>query len=90
MSKSERQRLIAMLRENGHTDAEIMKIALQNVYLTERRQLVIDVGADLGLEPTEALRTARGANLIPTSRPPRKTPSDSPEKPLDKTQESTS
>lgn len=74
MSLAERKAAIAMARKNGWTDAEILKCMLQGEYGgNDRRKLIVELAADLGLEPSEALRIARGVNLVPTTALPRKT-----------------
>jgi hypothetical protein len=63
---------IAMARKLGWSDGEILKVALANVYgATERRELVVEWGNHLGLDPSDALQLARAEHLIPTSAPPR-------------------
>jgi hypothetical protein len=64
---------IASAREAGFSDAEILKEVLAGVYgSNNRRELVVEWGVLLGLEPSEALRVAHVAGLIPTVHPPRK------------------
>lgn len=63
---------IAMARKLGWSDADILRVALTNVYgATERRELVVEWGRHLGLETSDALQLARAEHLIPTSAPPR-------------------
>lgn len=69
--------------------AEIFTAILQNVYgITKRKELVIDWGKRIGLEPTEALRVAQAAHLIPSVRMPQS--AENPEKPPRKTTVKTS
>ena len=74
-----------MARELGWSDADILKAALTNEYgATHRRELILKWGKYMGLEASEALRTAKNAHLIPTAAAPRKKK----ETPPRKTQES--
>jgi hypothetical protein len=64
---------IAAAREAGFSDVEILKEVLANVYgSNERRKMVVEWGALLGLEASEALRVAHAAALLPSVHPPRK------------------
>lgn len=73
MTTQSKQRHIAMAREAGFSDAEILKEVLANVFgRNTRRELVVEWGGLLGLEPSEALRVAHAAGLIPSAHPPRK------------------
>ena len=73
MTTQSKQKAIAWAREAGFSDADILKHVLANEYgSNKRRELVVEWGKLLGLEPSEALRVALGAGLIPSSHPPRK------------------
>jgi hypothetical protein len=86
MSAASIKAKIAMARKIGWDDAEILRIALANEWgPNRRREIVVEWAEYLGLEPTQALRIAQSAHLIPTSAPPRVEK----EKPLPETQEST-
>jgi hypothetical protein len=72
VSRRAREKLVAMARRRGLTDAEILHEVLQNVYGgTQRRELVVEWGEALGLETSDALRLAFSAGLIPSVHPPR-------------------
>lgn len=59
-------------REIGWTDAEILRSVTRNVYGANRRKEIIVAWSEaLGLQSSDALQIARGANLIPTTAPPR-------------------
>jgi len=73
MTTKSKQMAIASAREAGFSNAEILKEVLANVYgSNERREMVVEWGALLGLEASEALRVAHAAGLIPSVHPPRK------------------
>lgn len=72
MSKAERHRLIEAAREAGWTDRNILETVLRGVFGgNERRRMVVEWGELLGLEPSESLRLAFEAGLIPSVHPPR-------------------
>jgi hypothetical protein len=67
----------------GMEPVEVFKALVQNVYgLTRRKRMIVDWGKKMGLEASDSLHIAQGANLIPTSRKP---PSKVREKPPHKT-----
>ena len=68
---TDRKSAIAMAREGGMMDTEILKKALHGEGGDERRRLVIEWGEALGYEATDALRLAHKAGLIPSSHPPK-------------------
>ena len=73
MTIQSKRMAIASAREAGFSDAMILKEVLTGVYgRTARRELVVEWGAALGLEASEALRVAHAAGLIPSAHPPRK------------------
>jgi hypothetical protein len=73
MTTQSKRFAIAAAREAGFSDAEILKTVLGGVYgSNRRRELVVEWGEVLGLEPSEALRVAFAAGLIPSVHPPRK------------------
>jgi hypothetical protein len=73
MTTQSKQLAIAAAREAGFSDAEILKEVLRRVYgSNKRRELVVEWGGFLGLEPSEALRVAHATGLIASVRPPRK------------------
>jgi hypothetical protein len=68
-----KQRAIAAAREAGFSDTEILKEVLGGVYgSNKRREMVVEWGELLGLEPSDALRVAHAAGLIASVHPPRK------------------
>lgn len=69
------------------SDVEIFYAILQGVYGNRRRELVVEWGELLGLSPTDALRLAYSAGLLPSAHPPKKWGR---EKPPDKDPGSTS
>ncbi len=72
MSTETIRALIAMAREDGMDDGEILKCALANeMGATHRRELVVEWGKYLGLDTTAALRLAKAKHLLPNAAPPR-------------------
>lgn len=72
MSTANRVRLVNAAREAGFSDAEILKEVLRGVYGSEkRRTMVVEWGELLGRTPSDALRIAHAAGLIPSAHPPR-------------------
>ena len=72
MTSFQKSAAVSLARKKGWTDEEILRSVLQNVYgAPRRREVVVEWAAALNLEPSEALRKARVANLLPTSAPPR-------------------
>jgi hypothetical protein len=73
MTAQSKRMAIAAAREAGFSDVDILKEVLANVYgSNQRRQLVVEWGELLGLEPSEALRVAHAHGLIPSVHAPRK------------------
>jgi hypothetical protein len=48
--------------------------------IDKRKKLVMEWGKRMGLEPSDSLRIAQNANLIPTARPPRTPPQEKPQR----------
>jgi len=72
MGRREQQKLIKAARDTGMTDREILESVLRGVFGgNERRKMVVEWGELLGLEPSDALRLAFEAGLIPSVHPPR-------------------
>ena len=72
MSQANKLRLIKAARDAGFTDKDILREILRGVYGGERRRrLVVEWGELLGRTPSDALRIAQGAGLIPSAHPPR-------------------
>ena len=71
MTKQSKQRLIEQARRRGMSDVEILHAVLQGVYKDPRRELVVEWGEFLGLSPSDALRLAYSAGLLPSAHPPR-------------------
>jgi hypothetical protein len=60
---------------------DIFTAILQNVYgITERKRVVVEWGRKIGLQPSESLRIAQGASLIPTTRAPRESGQEKPQR----------
>jgi len=79
MSKRERLKLIKSARESGMSDAQILEAVLRGVFGgNRRRKIVLEWGELLGLEPSDALRLAFAAGLIPSVHPPREEASGKP------------
>ena len=72
MSTANKIRLIRAAREAGFSDSEIFKEVLRGVYGGEkRRRMVVEWGELLGRTPSDALRLAHAAGLLPSAHPPR-------------------
>lgn len=90
MSISERRKLIKAAHEAGWDDRAILETVLRGVFGgNERRKMVVEWGELLGLEPSDALRIAFAAGLIPSVHPRRddeaseKPPDTNPGKPFE-------
>ncbi len=72
LTPKEKKAAIEMALEGGMEPAEVFKAVTANVYgATERRKLIVEWGARMNLEASEALRIAHAAGLIPSAHPPR-------------------
>jgi hypothetical protein len=72
VSTANKLRLIRAAREAGFSDEEILREVLRGVYGGEkRRRLVVEWGELLGRTPSDTLRIAHAAGLIPSAHPPR-------------------
>ena len=72
LTPKEKKAAIDMALEGGMEPAEVFKAVTHNVYgATARRKLIVQWGMRMKLKPTEALRIAQAAGLIPTPHPPR-------------------
>ena len=72
MSTANKARLILAARKAGFSDAEILKEVLRAVYGSEkRRTMIVEWGELLGRTPSDSLRLAHAAGLIPSAHPPR-------------------
>ena len=69
------------------TKAEILHAVSKGEFGNRRRELVVEWGELLGLSPTDALRLAYSAGLLPSAHPPKK---QERERPPDKDPGSTS
>ena len=70
---TDRKKIIALLREEGFSDREIMRRLLSGeAGVTHRKKVLLDWAAALGLEPSEVLREATQFGLIPNDRMPKK------------------
>ena len=82
MSAKSIQAKIAMAREAGWSNGEILVTALANVAGPDRRrEIVVEWGGYLGLTASDALKLAQSVHLIPTSAPPRSLSRSKKEKP---------
>lgn len=83
LSEKEKKGAVEAALKGGMEHTEVFKAVLQNVYgVNERKNLIVEWGKKMGLEPNDALRIAQGANLISSVRKPRE---PGPEKPPRKT-----
>jgi hypothetical protein len=72
MSTANKLRLIRAARDAGFSDEDILREVLRGVYGSEaRRTMVVEWGELLGRAPSEVLRIAHAAGLIPSAHPPR-------------------
>ena len=72
LTQKEKQPAIEMAREGGMEPADVFKAVTANVYgAAERRKLIVEWGARMKPEASEALRIAQAAGLIPSAHPPR-------------------
>jgi hypothetical protein len=72
MSTKNKLRLILAAREAGFSDEDILREVLRGVYGGEKlRKMVVEWGELLGRTPSDALRIAHAAGLIPSAHPPR-------------------
>jgi hypothetical protein len=72
MSTANKLRLIRAARDAGFSDEDILREVLRGVYGSEeRRTIVVEWGELLSRTPSEALRIAHAAGLIPSAHPPR-------------------
>jgi hypothetical protein len=72
MTTQTKRRLIEQARRRGMTDTEILHTVLGGEFGSRRRELVVEWGGLLGLSPTDALRLAYSAGLLPSAHPPKK------------------
>jgi len=71
-SNSERKALIQLARMKGMSDGQIFRKAIAGVLGADsRKRIIIQWGYLMGLEASEALRTAQRAGLILTRRMPK-------------------
>jgi len=88
LTLSEKKGAIEAALAGGMEPAEVFKAVLQNVYgVNKRKNMVLEWGRKMGLEPSDSLRIAQAANLIPTVRAPRGLAKERPQR---KTPEKTS
>jgi hypothetical protein len=79
LSTQEKKAALEAALKGGMDPAEVFAAVLQNVYGIEaRKKLVLEWGKRMGLEPSDSLRIAQSANLIPTARPPRTSQQEKP------------
>jgi len=71
-SDAERKLLIELSRMKGMSHSEIFKCAIMGVLGADnRKRIIIKWGELMGLDPSEALRTAQRSGLILTRRKPK-------------------
>jgi hypothetical protein len=81
LTPQEKRGAIDAALKGGMEPAEIFAAVLQNVYgIDKRKKLVMEWGKRMSLEPSDSLRIAQNANLIPTARPPKTTPQEKPQR----------
>ena len=74
LTPREKKGAIEAALAGGMEPAEVFKAALQNVFgVSQRKNMIIEWGRKMGLEPSDSLRIAQNANLIPSPRAPRGT-----------------
>ncbi|GAC1690575.1 MAG: hypothetical protein PVS2B2_28630 [Candidatus Acidiferrum sp.] len=72
MGTANNLQLLRAAREAGFSDVEILREVLRGIYGSEkRRTIAVEWGELLGKTPSDALRIAHGAGLIPSAHPPR-------------------
>jgi hypothetical protein len=72
MSSANKLRLIRAARDTGFSDEDILREILRGVYGSQkRRRMVVEWGELLGRTPSDALRIAHAAGLLPSAHPPR-------------------
>jgi hypothetical protein len=72
-SNAERKLIIELSRMKGMSDGKIFRLAVMGVLgIDRRKQIVIQWGKLMDLEPTEALRIARRAGVVLTTRLPKR------------------
>jgi hypothetical protein len=81
LSPQEKKGAIEAALKGGMEPAEVFEAVLQNVYgIDKRKKMVVEWGKRMGLEPSDSLRIAQGANLIPTIRSPRSSEQEKPQR----------
>ena len=81
LSQREKKGAVEAALAGGMEPAEVFKAVLQNVFgVSERKNMVIEYGRKMGLEPSESLHIAQRANLIASSRAPRGTAQQKPQR----------
>jgi hypothetical protein len=81
LTPSEKKGAIEAALKGGMDPAEVFKAVLQNVFgVSARKNMIIEWGRKMGLEPSESLRIAQGANLIASPRAPRAKAQEKPQR----------
>jgi hypothetical protein len=71
-SNAERKLLIELAHMKGMSDGQILRKAITGVLGADnRKRIIIQWGELMGMEPSEALRTAQRAGLVLTKRLPK-------------------
>ena len=69
---TDRKKIVALLREAGFADGDIIRRLLSGEYATtHRKKVLLDWADALGMKPTEILREALRMGLIPNDQMPK-------------------
>ena len=69
---TDRKKIVALLREAGFADGDIIRRLLSGEYgTTHRKKVLLDWADALGMKPTEILREALRMGLIPNDQMPK-------------------
>ncbi|MFQ5695209.1 MAG: hypothetical protein ACE5HB_04395 [Terriglobia bacterium] len=69
---TDRKRVVALAREAGYSDYQIMKQLLAGeAGVTHRKRVLLEWADALGAKPSEILRAAARSGLIPNDRMPK-------------------
>src|SRR5713226_5016678 len=81
LTPREKKGVIEAALAGGMEPAEVFKALLQNVFgISKRKNMIIEWGRRMGLEPNDSLRIAQAANLIASPRAPRGTSEEKPQR----------
>jgi hypothetical protein len=69
---TDRKKIVALAREAGRSDRDIIRQLLRGEYgVVHRKRVLLEWADALGMQPSEILREALQAGLIPNDRPPK-------------------